>query len=201
MYIPGDFTLSEGYGLLSPILLYVAGMVIYAVFIFKFYRFLARKDIFELDLQKYNTLRFAFLRKTVRAIIHVFKFVLFLPILVFLWFGGLTVLLVFLAKEQPIENILLVSLTVVSSIRVTAYYTEDLSKDLAKMLPFALLGVLIVDASYFSLWNSIGVLLKLISMWKILVYYLVFLIILELALKIVSHVIRLIRPKRSEELS
>ncbi|PKL54413.1 MAG: hypothetical protein CVV36_01805 [Candidatus Methanoperedenaceae archaeon HGW-Methanoperedenaceae-1] len=193
--------MSEGYGLLSPILLYVAGMVIYAVFIFKFYRFLARKDIFELDLQKYNTLRFAFLRKTVRAIIHVFKFVLFLPILVFLWFGGLTVLLVFLAKEQPIENILLVSLTVVSSIRVTAYYTEDLSKDLAKMLPFALLGVLIVDASYFSLWNSIGVLLKLISMWKILVYYLVFLIILELALKIVSHVIRLIRPKRSEELS
>ena len=199
MNIPGDFTLSEGYGLLSPILLYVAGMVVYAVFIFKFYRFLARKNIFELELDKYNTLRFALFRKTLRAIIHFFKYVLFLPILVFFWFGGLTVLLVFLAKEQPIENILMLSITVVSSVRVTAYYTEELSRDLAKLLPFALLGVFIVDMSYFSFWNSINVLLKLPSLWKTLVYYLVFLIILELVLKLISHVIRLIIPARKEE--
>ena len=199
MNIPGDFTLSEGYGLLSPILLYIAGMVVYALFIFKFYRFLARKNIFELELDKYNTLRFAFFRKTLRAIIHFFKYVLFLPILVFFWFGGLTVLLVFLAKEQPIENILMLSITVVSSVRVTAYYTEELSRDLAKLLPFALLGVFIVDMSYFSFWNSINVLLKLPSMWETLVYYLVFLIILELVLKLISHVIRLIIPARKEE--
>lgn len=199
MNIPGDFTLSEGYGLLSPILLYIAGMVVYALFIFKFYRFLARKNIFELELDKYNTLRFAFFRKTLRAIIHFFKYVLFLPILVFFWFGGLTVLLVFLAKEQPIENILMLSITVVSSVRVTAYYTEELSRDLAKLLPFALLGVFIVDMSYFSFWNSINVLLKLPSLWKTLVYYLVFLIILELVLKLISHVIRLIIPARKEE--
>ena len=199
MNIPGDFTLSEGYGLLSPILLYIAGMVVYALFIFKFYRFLARKNIFELELDKYNTLRFAFFRKTLRAIIHFFKYVLFLPILVFFWFGGLTVLLVFLAKEQPIENILMLSITVVSSVRVTAYYTEELSRDLAKLLPFALLGVFIVDMSYFSFWNSINVLLKLPSLWKTLVYYLVFLIILELVLKLISHVIRLILPARKEE--
>ena len=199
MNIPGDFTLSEGYGLLSPILLYIAGMVVYALFIFKFYRFLARKNIFELELDKYNTLRFALFRKTLRAIIHFFKYVLFLPILVFFWFGGLTVLLVFLAKEQPIENILMLSITVVSSVRVTAYYTEELSRDLAKLLPFALLGVFIVDMSYFSFWNSINVLLKLPSLWKTLVYYLVFLIILELVLKLISHVIRLIIPARKEE--
>ena len=199
MNIPGDFTLSEGYGLLSPILLYIAGMVVYALFIFKFYRFLARKNIFELELDKYNTLRFAFFRKTLRAIIHFFKYVLFLPILVFFWFGGLTVLLVFLAKEQPIENILMLSITVVSSVRVTAYYTEELSRDLAKLLPFALLGVFIVDMSYFSFWNSINVLLKLPSLWETLVYYLVFLIILELVLKLISHVIRLIIPARKEE--
>ena len=199
MNILGEFTLSEGYGMLSPILLYVAGMVVYAVFIFKFYRFLSRKNIFELELDKYNTSRFSYLRKILGSIIYVFKYVLFLPILVFFWFGGLTVLLVFLAKEQPIENILMLSITVVSSVRVTAYYTEELSRDLAKLLPFALLGVFIVDMSYFSLWNSITVLLKLPSMWKIFVYYLVFLIILELVLKFVSHVIGLIRPKRSEE--
>ena len=199
MNILGEFTLSEGYGMLSPILLYVAGMVVYAVFIFKFYRFLSRKNIFELELDKYNTSRFSYLRKILGSIIYVFKYVLFLPILVFFWFGGLTVLLVFLAKEQPIENILMLSITVVSSVRVTAYYTEELSRDLAKLLPFALLGVFIVDMSYFSLWNSITVLLKLPSMWKIFVYYLVFLIILELVLKFVSHVIGLIRPKRSVE--
>lgn len=151
MNILGEFTLSEGYGLLSPILLYVAGMVVYVVFIFKFYKFLSRKNIFELELDKYNTSRFSYLRKILGSIIYIFKYVLFLPILVFFWFGGLTVLLVFLAKEQPIENILRLSITVVSSVRVTAYYTKELSRDLAKLLPFKLLGVFIVVMSYFSL--------------------------------------------------
>ena len=40
---------------------------------------------------------------------------------------------------------------IIVAIRITAYYTEDLSKDVAKMLPFAILAIFLVDSSYFSI--------------------------------------------------
>ena len=43
-----DFT--EAYDLLEPVVIYILGMALYALFIFKFYRFVASKDIFELLL-------------------------------------------------------------------------------------------------------------------------------------------------------
>lgn len=184
----GDLNPAEAYATITSIIIYVAGMVVYSVFIFKFYRFLGRKNIFELDLDKYENVKFSFFRKTVVSILHFFKYVLFLPLLVFFWFSVLTILLIFLAKKQPLENILTVSITMVSAIRVTAYYTEDLSRDLAKLLPFALLGVTLVDISYFSFSEQFLVLLQLTSMWKTLVYYLMFVIILELFLKLTQPV-------------
>lgn len=168
MITVGDLSLEEGYTLLFPVLTFIAGMVVYAMFIFKFYRVLARKDIFELNLEKYSTVRFAFLRKTVSSILYVFKYALFFPFLIFFSFAVLTVFLVLLSKKQPLENILMVSISLISAVRVTAYYTEDLSRDLAKLLPFALLGILLVDVTYFSFSDSIQVLLQLPSLWRTL---------------------------------
>ena len=33
----------------------------------------------------------------------------------------------------------------VAATRITAYYNEDLSRDMAKTIPFALLGIMIID--------------------------------------------------------
>ena len=53
-----DFTSSvsfpEFFSTIKPLGLYVVGMVIYAIFIFKFYRFIARKNIFKLGLSEYS---------------------------------------------------------------------------------------------------------------------------------------------------
>ena len=193
-----NFTIMEGYTMLLPAMTFIIGTVIYAIFIFNFYRLMARKEIFKLDLDRYNTTRFPFLRKIIRRIIHVFQYVFFLPIVVFFWFSVLTILLIFLSKSQPIENILRVSISIVSAVRITAYYTEDLSRDLAKMLPFALLGILLVDITFFSFSDSISVLLQLPSMWRMFVYYLVFVILLEFVLKIAYTVVGRYLPGNGE---
>jgi len=180
------FSVDAGWSLLQPLLYYTIGIAIYSVFIFKFYRFIARKDIFNLDLNQYNTAGIAFFRKLIRIIYYIIEYILLFPIFAFFWFGILTALLAFLSKNQNLDNILLVSVAVVCAIRITSYYNEDLSKDLAKMLPFALLGVFLVDVSYFSFSDSITLLKTIPSIWEVLVYYMAFIFLLELVLRMIS---------------
>ena len=59
-------------------------------------------------------------------------------------------MLIFLTKSYTVLNILYISFVIIVAIRITAYYTEELSRDVAKMLPFAILAIFLVDSSYFS---------------------------------------------------
>ena len=67
----------------------------------------------------------------------------------------MTVLLATMTRGQGLDGILLVSMAVVGSIRVASYYNEALSTDLAKILPFALLGILLIDSSIVSLSGAL----------------------------------------------
>lgn len=195
----GNLNLAEAYAVLMPLITFIAGIVIYSIFIFNFYRFLSRKNIFELNLEKHNTSKYPLIKKGMSSIIHFFKYILLFPIFTFIWFAVFTVLLLLLAKNQPVENIMMVSISVVSSIRITAYYTEDLSRDLAKMLPFALLGIFLIDVSYFSISNSIKVFLEISSLWRTFVYYMLFVIILEYVLKVTHPVVSRLLPGKNKD--
>jgi len=92
--------------------------------------------------------------------------------------------LIFLSKSHPVGEILLIAMALVASVRVSAYYNEALSSDLAKMFPFALLAVFLVDMSLFSYGETFETLKQVPSMWKQLVYYLGFTITLEVVLAI-----------------
>lgn len=184
------FSISDGITLLMPLASFAVGMAFYAIFIFRFYRFLARKDIFRLDFTKYEKARLKFFRSVLHLVFYVLKYLILFPFVAFFWFAVLTVLLLFLAKNQSVETILLVSIAVVSAVRVTAYYDEDLSRDLAKILPFALLGVFLVDLSYFSIPTTIENLQLTLTQWRIMGYYLAFAIALEFVLRITTPIVR-----------
>ena len=99
-------------------------------------------------------------------------------------------LLAFLARQQPIESILLVAMTVLSSIRITSYYNEDLSRDLSKILPFGLLAVFLIDLSYFSFFSTINALQQAFLSWEIVVYYLGFVIALEFIMRVTTPILK-----------
>lgn len=109
---------------------------------------------------------------------------MFCLLLFFFWFVVLATLLTFLSKNQSFDTILLVAISVVGAVRVTSYYNEDLSKDLAKMLPFALLGVFIVDISYFDLSSSFLFVGQALEQVSTLVYFLGFIVVLEMTLRL-----------------
>ncbi len=73
----------------------------------------------------------------------------------------LALILVFLSEGRELPDILLIAIATVSSIWDSAYYNEDLedlSRDLAKTLPFVVLGIFISNTSYFNIDSSLALL-------------------------------------------
>ncbi|MFQ6026371.1 MAG: hypothetical protein ACE5Q6_02525 [Dehalococcoidia bacterium] len=186
-----ELDIAAAIDLLRPLAVYILGMVLYAVFIFKFYRFLARKDIFALNLGKYEQSDSHSMSMLLHVLFYFAKYLILFPIVAFFWYAVLVTLLSFLAKNQRIDNILLVSMAVVGAIRATAYYHEDLSRDLAKILPFALLGVFVIDLSYFTIDESLISLRRTIARLDIVLYYLAFIIFLEFVLRMSHPILQL----------
>jgi hypothetical protein len=190
--LSSQFTLAEALTLARPIILFIIGMGIYSWFIFKYYRFVARREIFKWKLGAGETGKKSFLG----AVGYILKHLIIFPILTFFWFIILAAILIFLSKNNSVQSVLLVSVSLIGVIRLMAYYNEDLSKDLAKMLPFALLGVFLVDVSFFSVQSSIESLTILPSLWKNIMYYLFFIILLEFILRISYGIIQLFKDTK-----
>ncbi len=51
---PHGLDVTEAFDLLQPVVIYILGMSIYAIFIFKFHQFVAAKDVFGFDISKYE---------------------------------------------------------------------------------------------------------------------------------------------------
>lgn len=186
---PAGLDLSDAYDLLEPVIVYILGMALYAVFIFKFYQFVASRDVFELNVSRYENSRFRALRVFLHIVFYAGKYLFIFPLVAFFWFAAITVMLAFLAGNQEFDEILLVAMAVVGTIRISAYISEDLSRDLSKMLPFGLLAFVIINLASFDVVGSLDVLKQANDNRESIVYYLIFTIALEFALRFASAVI------------
>lgn len=81
---------------------------------------------------------------------------------------------------------------------MTAYYNEDLSKDLSKMIPFALLGIFIIDVSFFSFQESIEIIKTISSKFALILNYLLAVILLEFILRVLYFITKMITGKKEE---
>jgi hypothetical protein len=185
------FSFSDAVVLWSPLIIFVIGVAIYSVFVFTFYRFLARKKIFDLKIHEYD------IHKGLKKFLHVVEAIILFPIVVFFWFFVMSLLLTIVTTTHSIENILFISVAFVSVVRIGAYYNEDLGRDLGKLIPLALLALFLIDASYISWESSLTLINQLPSMWRTLTYYLFFVIFLELVLRLIT--LRKWRPKKAEK--
>ena len=192
-FLPSGLNVYDAIDLLRPVVVYILGMVVYAVFVFNFYRFVATRDMFQIDLSKYEESRFRWVRAFLQIVMYVVKYLIVFPVFAFFWFAILTLILTFLSKQQSFTEILLMALATVSAIRVASYYNEALSMDLAKILPFAVLGIFVVNTSFFTISDSLDTLLEAESYTENILYYLAFLIALEFALRLILWVAKLLR--------
>jgi hypothetical protein len=132
------------------------GMVVYGIFIFHLYRFISKRDMFSLNLEQ--RLRGGKLKSSGEKVSAAPKIVSYIslniflfPIVIFVWFLAYSIFMFFLAQDMSLETIFLVSSSIIISVRIAAYYNEDLARDIAKLLPFVLLGIFILSPTFFSL--------------------------------------------------
>ncbi|MBR9678480.1 MAG: hypothetical protein GOU97_04290 [Nanoarchaeota archaeon] len=179
-----SFFTSNTYDLLFPLVVYTFGLAFYALFVWKFYNFLSKRDVFKLDLSKYEFSNHPNLRKAGSMLMYVVKHLIILPLFIFLWFLTLSALLIIMSKNQSVPEIMLLSMAVVSAIRITSYFKEDIAKDLAKILPFTLIGLILLDPTYFQSINVFDRISQLPDMALNVISYLLFTQILEFSLRI-----------------
>ncbi len=178
-----------------PTLMAIIAIAVYSGFVFMFYRILAKKDLLTLDLSKYADDFGGKVKKYLRSVLFVVQYIVVVPILIAFWTLVLAVILTLLSDSSDHARNALIATSVVGAVRILAYWTEDLSRDVAKMLPFAVLGVYLVSSTSVQ-WSEFETLLKsLPELAKSFFSSLVLLAILETLLRIVTTLSR-IRAKR-----
>jgi hypothetical protein len=167
----------------APLVIYMFGIIVYSIFVFKFYKWLARRDALGLHLHKrhgYESSLSLFFKYSLYALENL----ILIPLFVLLWSGILTAFLAVLSKGLSLEQIMLSSIALVACTRIAAYYSENLAEDLGKMIPFTLLAIYLFDTTFISFESSWTMIKAMPDMWLTGLYYLIFVVVLELVMRI-----------------
>jgi hypothetical protein len=164
----------------------IVSIAIYSILIWHFYRYIARRDCFKISPRRH------------KKVIGFLKYFLFFPAVAFLFFAGFSLMMLFLTKSYEIPDVLSTSFAIIAAIRICSYYSEDLSKDIAKMLPFALLAIFLVDASYFRFSDITAKIGSLPEFFTVCIQFIVFIILMEWILRILLTIRYAIFPKKQQ---
>lgn len=158
---------------LQTLLIYGIGIAVYTVIVFAFYQPLSARE-------PYHTKAKPGWRGRV---IHVLEDVFVFPLMSFAYFAVLALSLFFLSKSQTTAQILLLSMGVVVGVRVTAHIHAFASVDLAKLLPWSLFAIILVDPGYLSFSATLARVGEAARMAPVLVQYFVLFILIEATLR------------------
>ena len=173
---------------------YSIGMVIYGFFIWNFYRFIARREMIPVCLEKYQSSK----RKAVAGIAYVFKYVIVFPLVILVWFVVYSTFLFFMAPDIPVGHVFLIVISLVVTVRISAYYKEDLAKDFAKLIPFALLGIFITSNVFFTPNDIVDRAYGFLPFLGKILGFVIYAIIVETVLRVLFLVKRKIMPAVEE---
>jgi len=191
--------LPENLKIIPPLFFIAVTITLYSLFIWFFYRFLARRDMLKLNLAQYNAHKHSGFVKFFAILFYIIEFIIIAPVAIFLWFTVLSIFLIILAKELEVGTVILICAALISAIRITAYFNENLSKDLAKMIPFTLLGITILTPSSINIGTSIGRITQIPLFLNNAIYYLIFIFALEIALRLICLLLDVTGSRKEKE--
>jgi hypothetical protein len=161
-------------------------IVIYSVFVWKFYRFLGTKNLLELNLSRYNKYKHQTLYKTFSIILYFLEYIIILPIFVFLWFLVFSVFLILMIENLELKTILTTSIAIITAIRIMTYipiYGESVAKEVAKLLPLTLLIVALSTPKIINLNGFLTIVKEIPTFYTTILSYLIFIVFIEIILR------------------
>lgn len=184
-----NFIVSNTSGEISlpvTLLFFTAIIALYSILVYYFYRLLARKNILELNLSQYNRYEHPVAVKIFAVLFYIMEYLILLPIFTFFWFTILSILTLIIAKDIALTNILIISASLVSAVRITAHIKESLSRELAKLIPFTLLAIAITTEGFFEVAPLIARTLEIPALLNQIPVYLIFIISVETVMRFID---------------
>jgi small-conductance mechanosensitive channel len=175
----------EEYRIYLTLGIFIVLITLYAIFVWKFYRFLGKRDLLELNLNRYNRTEHAFTNKFFAVVLFFVEYIIILPIVVFFWFIVIALMLLILAEDQTIGDILLKSAVIVGVVRIASYYKEDLARDLAKVFPFTILIFALLTPQSLDLQGMVSKIYLIPGLFSNILIYLFVIASLEFILRVV----------------
>lgn len=191
-------TFSGQSNLLFTLLFFTGLIVVYAVFVYFFYRYLAKKNLIGINLSKYNNSEHAVTLKFLAIVFYIVEYLVILPVLTFFWFAVLSILVLIMAESLSVSSVLLISAALVASVRITSYVSSKLSQDLAKMLPFTLLAIALTNPAFFEVSSLLMRFKEIPLLFSNFTYYLGFIVIVELVMRVGEFMYRLTQSNEEQ---
>ena len=179
-----DNLLNGDINIIMSVLYLIILIAIYSIVIWHFYRYIAKRDCFKIKAEKH------------KEAISFLKYFCLYPFVAFGFFIGFSLMMFFITRNLEVSSVLATSFAVVTAIRITAYYSEDLSRDVAKMLPFALLGLFLVDPSYFSFVDIMNKINLLPEFFVLCVKFIISIVFVEWFLRTLLTIKRFITTRK-----
>lgn len=170
------------YHFLIPLVIFTLVFIFYSFYAFSFYKLLAKRDILELNLRPKFSKKHSFYN-FFTIIFFVLEYLIIMPILCLLWFGSLSILLLSFSKTPSVASILMMSCALVATVRIISYFSEDLSKDLAKIVPFTLLTLFIIGENFFDVSLMLERIVQINQLWPLFPLYAVFIFLAEFIMR------------------
>jgi hypothetical protein len=123
------------------LLLVVIVVVLYTILIWNFYRWISKREILKLNVWIKSRTSSPGGSRFLGGIFYILENMIILPVVIFLWFLFFTIFLIFLTEGMDVGTILALSAIIITAIRMTSYYKEEVARELSKMLPLTLLAV------------------------------------------------------------
>lgn len=117
------------------------------------------------------------------CVIYLFRYTLLLPMFTYLWSWILVMIVAFLYNSREPQEVLLMAMAVLTAVRVTSYYNEDLARDISKILPYGLLGIFLVNLGQVNLEASLALMERIGSERANAFYYWAYVTCQELILR------------------
>ena len=121
----------------STIVLFLAIFIMW----YFYHKQLSKKNLFEIPKIDSNSKFVNFINR----LVYFLKYIIIFPLYSFIWFLIFSFLLVLIAKSRPISEIMFFGIIIVSVTRISAYVSSKLAEDMAKLLPWALIIVFLID--------------------------------------------------------
>jgi len=130
--------------------MFIIGIAIYSLFVWYFYRYISKRDLFPKLFYGISQQSKEKNQSLLKSVGFAVAYVILFPLVIFVWFTVLAFFVFLIGEDMPFHMALFVSLVIIGVVRILSYYREDAAKEVAKMIPYAILSFFLTSLVVFA---------------------------------------------------